>query len=45
MRTKGVRVESIGGALMHFAHKSLKGLNRKQNGRSDKPPKMKVLSL
>lgn len=44
MRTKGLRVESIGGALMHFAHRSLKGFNRKQNGRSDlKPPKMKVL--
>lgn len=43
MRTKGLRVESIGGALMHFAQRSLKGFNRKQNGRSDmKPPKMKV---
>lgn len=46
MRTKGLRVESIGGALMHFAQRSLKGFNRKQNGRSDmKPPKMKVPSL
>ncbi|XP_024359528.1 BTB/POZ domain-containing protein At5g48800 [Physcomitrium patens] len=43
MRMKGLRVESIGGALMHFAQRSLKGLNRKQNGRSDlKPPKIKV---
>ena len=46
MRTKGLRVESIGGAIMHFASRSLKGFNRKQNGRSDlKPPKMKVPSL
>jgi hypothetical protein len=45
MRTKGLRVESIGGALMHFAQRSLKGFNRKQNGRSDmKPPKVKVPS-
>lgn len=45
MRMKGLRVESIGGALMHFAQRSLKGLNRKQNGRSDlKPPKIKVPS-
>lgn len=42
MRTKGLRVESIGGALMQFAHRSLKGLNRKQNGRGDLKPKMKV---
>lgn len=46
MRTKGLRVESMGGALMHFAQRSLKGFNRKQNGRTDmKPPKMKVPSF
>lgn len=32
MRSRGIRYESIGGALMHYAHRSLKGLNRKQGG-------------
>ncbi|BBN10863.1 protein MpNCH1 [Marchantia polymorpha subsp. ruderalis] len=33
MRSRGLRYESIGGALMHYAHRSLKGLHRKQTGR------------
>ncbi|KAL2623756.1 hypothetical protein R1flu_008001 [Riccia fluitans] len=33
MRSRGLRYESIGGALMHYAHRSLKGLQRKQTGR------------
>jgi hypothetical protein len=35
LRSKGLPVETIGAALMHYAHRSLKGLNRKQNGRGD----------
>jgi hypothetical protein len=33
MRSRGLRYESIGGALMHYAHRSLKGLHRKHGGR------------
>ncbi|CAM6048683.1 unnamed protein product [Sphagnum compactum] len=32
LRCKGLHAETIGAALMHYAHRSLKGLNRKQNG-------------
>jgi hypothetical protein len=45
LRSKGLPVESIGAALMHYAHRSLKGLNRKQNGRGDpRLPRIKVIS-
>ncbi|KAL2635854.1 hypothetical protein R1flu_007333 [Riccia fluitans] len=33
MRSRGLRYESIGGSLMHYAHRSLKGFQRKQSGR------------
>ncbi|KAL3694174.1 hypothetical protein R1sor_007825 [Riccia sorocarpa] len=33
MRLRGVRHESIGTALMHYAHGSLKGIQKKQTGR------------
>ncbi|KAL3683058.1 hypothetical protein R1sor_001080 [Riccia sorocarpa] len=33
MDHKGIRPESIAGALMHFAKKALPGLHRRQNGR------------
>ncbi|KAH9571110.1 hypothetical protein CY35_02G075600 [Sphagnum magellanicum] len=43
LRSKGMRGDTIGAALMHYAHHSLKGLKRKQNVRSEiRPPKIKV---
>lgn len=33
MESKGLRSESIAGALMHYARKSVPGLNRRQGGR------------
>jgi len=43
LRCKGLHAQTIGAALMHYAHHSLKGLNRKQNGHSDlKLPRIKV---
>jgi len=37
MRTKGLRPESIGGAVMHYAHRALKGIHKRQIMKSPKP--------
>lgn len=37
MRNKGLRPESIGGAVMHYAHRALKGIHKRQIIKSPKP--------
>lgn len=37
MRTKGLRCESLGGAVMHYAHRALKGIHKRQTMKSPKP--------
>lgn len=34
MRSKGLMCESIGGAIMHFAHRALKKIHNRQNGQN-----------
>ncbi|KAJ7556049.1 hypothetical protein O6H91_05G066500 [Diphasiastrum complanatum] len=42
MRSQGLKHESIGGALMHYADRYLRGLNRKHFGRDSLRLKLKV---
>ncbi|XP_024371413.1 BTB/POZ domain-containing protein At5g48800 [Physcomitrium patens] len=37
MRTRGMRCESLGGAVMHYAHRALKGIHKRQIMKSPKP--------
>jgi len=45
MRTKGLRPESIGGAVMHYAHRALKGIHKRQIMKSPKPQVMVITPL
>ncbi|XP_002970426.2 BTB/POZ domain-containing protein At5g48800 isoform X1 [Selaginella moellendorffii] len=42
MMSRGLRHETIGAALMHYAHRALKGFNRKQVARDSSRTKLKV---
>ena len=43
MRVKGLRCESIGGAVMHYAHRALKGIHKRQIMKSPKPQVLIIL--
>lgn len=45
MRTRGMRCESLGGAVMHYAHRALKGIHKRQIMKSPKPQVLIVVPV